>query len=340
MFRAAMRKTVQRIIHGLLGLCATGCVSVSGAAGGDYQDSPQVRQLIEEMTLSHGFAAEQLEALFTEAERKPVILEAISRPAERVKPWSEYRPIFLTEARIARGVDFWREHEAALSRAERDYGVPAEVIVAIIGVETFYGRNTGSYRVLDALSTLCFDYPPRAPFFCQQLREFLLLSREEQVDPLRLKGSYAGAMGLPQFMPGSFRAYAVDFDGDGRIDIWNNPVDAIGSVASYFKRHGWVSGAGVVSRARVEGERVEEGISPGLEAQLSVAELRALGWHVEPAVDDALPATAIRFDGEAGAEYWLGLPNFYVITRYNRSAMYAMAVHQLGEALAQARGVR
>ena len=147
-------------------------------------------------------------------------------------------------------------------------------------------------------------------------------------------------MGLPQFMPGSFRAYAVDFDGDGRIDIWNNPVDAIGSVASYFKRHGWVSGAGVVSRARVEGERVEEGISPGLEAQLSVAELRALGWHVEPAVDDALPATAIRFDGEAGAEYWLGLPNFYVITRYNRSAMYAMAVHQLGEALAQARGVR
>ena len=335
-----MRKSAQRLIHALLGLCAAGCVPVSGASSGDYQGSAQVREPIEEMTLSHGFAAEQLEALFAEAERKQVILEAISRPAERVKPWSEYRPIFLTDARIARGVDFWREHEAALSRAEREYGVPAEVIVAIIGVETFYGRNTGSYRVLDALSTLCFDYPPRAPFFCQQLREFLLLAREEQVDPLRLKGSYAGAMGLPQFMPGSFRAYAVDFDGDGRIDIWNNPVDAIGSVASYFKRHGWVTGASVVSRVQADGERVEEGISPGLEPTLSVAELRELGWRSELSLDDGLSVTAIRFDGEAGEEYWLGLPNFYVITRYNRSAMYAMAVHQLGEALVQARGNR
>lgn len=335
-----MRKSAQRIIHALLGLCATGCVSVSGAAGGDYQDSPQVRELIEEMTLAHGFAAEQLDVLFAEAVRKPVILEAISRPAERIKPWSEYRPIFLTDARIARGVDFWREHEAALTRAEREYGVPAQVIVAIIGVETFYGRNTGSYRVLDALSTLCFDYPPRAPFFCQQLREFLLLAREEQVDPLALKGSYAGAMGLPQFMPGSFRAYAVDFDGDERIDIWNNPVDAIGSVASYFKRHGWVSGAPVVSRAQVSGERVEEGISPGLEPQMNVAELRDLGWQSDLVLDDAVPVTAIRFDGAQGEEYWLGLPNFYVITRYNRSAMYAMAVHQLGDALAQARGIR
>ena len=335
-----MRKSAQRLIHALLGLCAAGCVPVCGASSGDYQGSAQVRELIEEMTLSHGFAAEQLEALFAEAERKQVILEAISRPAERVKPWSEYRPIFLTDARIARGVDFWREHEAALSRAEREYGVPAEVIVAIIGVETFYGRNTGSYRVLDALSTLCFDYPPRGPFFCQQLREFLLLAREEQVDPLRLKGSYAGAMGLPQFMPGSFRAYAVDFDGDGRIDIWNNPVDAIGSVASYFKRHGWVTGASVVSRVQADGERVEEGISPGLEPTLSVAELRELGWRSELPLDDGLSVTAIRFDGEAGEEYWLGLPNFYVITRYNRSAMYAMAVHQLGEALVQARGNR
>lgn len=340
MLKVTMHKCAQRIIYGLLGLCLTGCAPVSGAASGDYQDSPQVRELIEDMTLNHGFASEQLEALFAEAERKPVILDAISRPAERVKPWSEYRPIFLTDARIARGVDFWREHETALQRAEREYGVPAQIIVAIIGVETFYGRNTGSYRVLDALSTLCFDYPPRAAFFCQQLREFLLLTREEQVDPLALKGSYAGAMGLPQFMPGSFRAYAVDFDDDERIDIWNNPVDAIGSVASYFKRHGWVSGAPVVSRARVAGERVEEGISPGLEPHLSVSELRELGWQSELALEDQTPVTAIRFDGAQGEEYWLGLPNFYVITRYNRSAMYAMAVHQLGDALANARRAR
>ena len=335
-----MRKSLHRVLHVLLALGASGCMPASDAARGDYRDSPQVRELIEEMTLSHGFAAEQLEALLGEAQRKQGILDAISRPAERVKPWSEYRPIFLTDARIARGVDFWREHEAALARAEREYGVPAQVIVAIIGVETFYGRNTGSYRVLDALTTLCFDYPPRAPFFCQQLREFLLLTREEQVDPLGLKGSYAGAMGLPQFMPGSFRAYAVDFDGDERIDIWNNPVDAIGSVASYFKRHGWTSGEPVVSRARVGGERVEEGISPGIEPQLSVAELRELGWQPEQPLDDELRVTAIRFEGAQGEEFWLGLPNFYVITRYNRSAMYAMAVHQLGEALAQARRVR
>lgn len=335
-----MLKNLRRFLPTLLAMGTVGCMPTSGSASGDYGDSPQVRELIEDMTLSHGFAAEQLQALFAEAQRKQGILDAISRPAERVKPWSEYRPIFLTEARIARGLEFWREHEAALARAEREYGVPAEVIVAIIGVETFYGRNTGSYRVLDALSTLCFDYPPRAPFFCQQLREFLLLTREEQIDPLSLKGSYAGAMGMPQFMPGSFRAYAVDFDGDERIDIWNNPVDAIGSVASYFKRHGWVAGAPVVSRVQVSGERVEEGISPGVEPHLSVAELRELGWQPELALDDELAVIAIRFEGEQGEEFWLGLPNFHVITRYNRSAMYAMAVHQLGEALAQVRGIQ
>ena len=223
-------------------------------AAGEYQGSPKVAEFIAEMTRDHGFASEQLTALFDQVERKQAILDAISRPAEKVKPWKDYRPIFITEARISKGVDFWNKHAEALARAEQEYGVPAEVIVSIIGVETFYGGNTGSWRVLDALSTLCFDYPPRAEFFCQQLREFLILAREQQIDPLTVKGSYAGAMGLPQFMPGSFRAYAVDFDGDGHIDIWTNPVDAIGSVASYFKRHGWVSGESVVSRAQVKGE--------------------------------------------------------------------------------------
>jgi membrane-bound lytic murein transglycosylase B len=203
----------------------------------DYTDSPQRQdEFIAEMTREHGFADEQLRDLFKQAERKQAILDAISRPAERVKPWKEYRPIFLTDARIAQGRGFLaREHAKRWQRAEREYGVPAEIIVAIIGVETFYGRNTGSWRVIDALSTLGFDYPPRQPFFRQQLKEFLLLTREEQVDPLTLKGSYAGAMGLPQFMPSSFRAYAVDFDADGRIDIWNNPTDAIGSVAKLLQ---------------------------------------------------------------------------------------------------------
>ena len=308
--------------------------------GGDYEGSPQVAEFVAEMTRDYGFAGEQLVSLFREVERKQAILDAISRPAERVKPWKEYRPIFITDARIQKGVAFWNQHADALARAEKEYGVPAQVIVAIIGVETFYGGNTGSYRVIDALSTLGFDYPPRAEFFRKQLKEFLLLAREEQVDPLTLKGSYAGAMGLPQFMPSSFRAYAVDFDGDGHIDIWTNPVDAIGSVASYFKRHGWVAGQPVVSRAQVRGENAEQGLTEGLDPVKNVGELRALGWASGDALRDDLAVTAFRLDGADGMEYWMGLPNFYVITRYNRSVMYSMAVHQLSESLVNARGGR
>ncbi|MCQ4262779.1 lytic murein transglycosylase B [Stutzerimonas stutzeri] len=321
-----------------------GGVSLTGALLGslplqaaDYT-GPNVEEFIAEMTRDYGFVGDQLRDLFKQAERKQAILDAISRPAERVKPWKEYRPIFLTDSRVAQGVDFWRENETALARAETEYGVPPEIIVAIIGVETFYGRNTGSHRVIDALSTLGFDYPPRQPFFRQQLKEFLLLTREEQVDPLTLKGSYAGAMGLPQFMPSSFRAYAVDFDGDGRIDIWNNPTDAIGSAASYFKQHGWAAGEPVVARAKVSGERYEEGLTVGLESQKKAGEMRSLGWQFDKAVADDTAITAFRLEGAEGDEYWLGLPNFYVITRYNRSVMYAMAVHQLSQMLAEARG--
>ncbi|GBH13116.1 Membrane-bound lytic murein transglycosylase B [Pseudomonas syringae pv. actinidiae] len=310
------------------------------ALAGDYEGSPQVAEFVGELTRDYGFAGEQLMGLFREVERKQAILDAISRPAERVKQWKEYRPMFITDTRIARGVDFWRQHEAALARAEQEYGVPAQIIVSIIGVETFFGRNTGNYRVIDALSTLGFDYPPRAPFFRKELREFLLLAREQQVDPLTLKGSYAGAMGLPQFMPGSFRAYAVDFDGDGHINIWTDPDDAIGSVASYFKRHGWVAGQQVVSRATARGDRVDEGLSPALDPVMSVGELRQLGWASHDALRDDMPVTAFRLEGDNGPEYWLGLNNFYAITRYNRSVMYAMAVYQLSESLVQARGVK
>ncbi|WP_411860632.1 lytic murein transglycosylase B [Pseudomonas sp. JM0905a] len=327
-----------------LGASGAALVGLLGAAApalsGDYEGSPQVAEFVAEMTRDYGFAGEQLVDLFREVERKQSILDAISRPAERVKPWKEYRPIFITPARIQKGVTFWNQHADALARAEKEYGVPAQVIVAIIGVETFYGGNTGNFRVIDALSTLGFDYPPRADFFRKQLKEFLLLAREEQVDPLLLKGSYAGAMGLPQFMPSSFRAYAVDFDGDGHIDIWNNPVDAIGSVASYFKRHGWVHGAPVVSRAQVRGERIDEGLTQGLDPVKNVGDLRTLGWASGDALRDDVPVTAFRLEGDEGAEYWMGLPNFYVITRYNRSAMYAMAVHQLSELLVNARGGR
>ena len=314
------------------------CSLLQPAVAEDYKQSPQVAEFITEMTRDYGFAGEQLESLFAQVERKQAILDAISRPAEKVKPWKDYRPIFITDKRITQGAAFWKQHEATLARAEAEYGVPAEIIVAIIGVETFYGGNTGSWRVMDALSTLAFDYPPRAPFFRKELREFLLLTREEQVDPITLKGSYAGAMGLPQFMPSSFRAYAVDFDGDGHINIWTNPVDAIGSVASYFKQHRWQPGQPVVSAATVSGARVDEGLTVGLDPVKNAGELRNLGWaSVDPLAHD-VPVTAFRLEGAAGDEYWLGLPNFYVITRYNRSVMYAMAVNQLAELLAEARG--
>lgn len=314
------------------------CAVAQPVLAGDYQQSPQVAEFIGEMTRDYGFAGEQLVALFTEVERKQAILDAISRPAEKAKPWKDYRPIFITDKRISKGVEFWQQHEETLARAEAEYGVPPEVIVAIIGVETFYGGNTGSWRVMDALSTLAFDYPPRAPFFRKELREFLLLTREEQVEPLNMTGSYAGAMGLPQFMPSSFRAYAVDFDNDGHINIWTNPVDAIGSVASYFQRHGWQPGQPVVSAASVEGAQVDQGLTVGLDPLKNVAELRGLGWTSADPLSDELPVTAFRLEGAEGDEYWLGLPNFFVITRYNRSVMYAMAVNQLAELLVDARG--
>ena len=332
----AMRSWATRYVPwvGLVGILG----SSQQATAGDYEGSPQVAQFVGEMTRDYGFAGEQLMGVFREVERKQSILDAISRPAEKVKPWKDYRPIFISEARIARGVDFWRQHEATLARAEKEYGVPASVIVSIIGVETFFGRNTGNYRVIDALSTLAFDYPARSDFFRKELREFLLLSREEQLDPMTLKGSYAGAMGLPQFMPSSFRAYAVDFDGDGHINIWTDPDDAIGSVASYFQRHGWVAGEAVVSQATVAGDQVDAGLSPGIDPVKTVGELRALGWSSHDALRDDMPVTAFRLDGANGPEYWMGLKNFYAITRYNRSVMYAMAVHQLADLLVQARG--
>lgn len=312
-------------------LLAAGVLTSAQAA--DYAQHPLALELMAEMRDEFGFTDEHLQQVFAQARKQQSILDAISRPAERVKPWKEYRPIFLTRQRIDKGLEFWAANEAALSRAEQEYGVPAEFIVAIIGVETFYGGNTGRYAVLDALSTLSFDYPPRAPFFRGQLKQFLLLTREEQLDPASLKGSYAGAMGLPQFMPGSFRAYAVDFNDDGQINIWTDAVDAIGSVANYFIEHGWQPGQQVVLPARWKGKDTEPVLTGGLDPKHSIKELKALGWRPGGKIAAKTKATAFRFEGEEGVEYWLGLPNFQAITRYNRSEMYAMAVTQLAETL-------
>ncbi len=306
---------------------------LAGAQAAGYAEHPLAQELMEEMRDEFGFTDEHLQQVFAKARKQQSILDAISRPAERVKQWKDYRPIFLTRQRIDKGLQFWAENETALQRAEEEYGVPAEFIVAIIGVETFYGGNTGRYAVLDALSTLAFDYPPRAPFFRGQLKQFLLLTREEQLDPASLKGSYAGAMGLPQFMPGSFRAYAVDFNADGRINIWTDAEDAIGSVANYFIEHGWQPGQKVAVRAWLKSGEAEQGLTGGLDPKHSMKELKALGWRAEQKVPARTRTTAFRFEGEQGVEYWLGLPNFQAITRYNRSEMYAMAVTQLAETL-------
>lgn len=315
-----------------IALVVTCLWSACSCAADNYSVHPAALQLVDELVLEEGFDREELLLVFAGAQRQESILTAIARPAEKSKPWYEYREIFLNDKRLQQGLEFYAEHRSTLQRAEQETGVPAEIIVAIIGVETYYGRIAGSYRVIDALSTLAFDYPPRSKFFTGELKSYLILTRQQGFDPLALKGSYAGAMGYGQFMPSSFLAYAVDFDGDGSADIWNNPVDAIGSVANYFKQHGWRQGETVVVGATVQGDVSEQWFVQGrknLRPDHTVAQFAQAGVKADqPLPADAL-ATAMKFELENGYEYWLGLHNFYVITRYNHSAMYAMCVYEL-----------
>ncbi len=307
-------------------------------AGDNYGAHPNAAVVVDELVEEEGFDREELQQLFARAERKDSILAAISRPAEKSKPWYEYREIFLNKAREDQGIEFYGKHRVTLERAQREFGVPAEIIVAIIGVETYYGRVAGSYRVLDALSTLAFDYPPRSPFFTAELKNFLILTRDQGMDPTELMGSYAGAMGYGQFMPSSYRSYAIDFDNDEIVDIWTNPVDAIGSVANYFKQHGWREGEVVVSPATAAADTPDSIFvqrRDDLEPTRTVAQFAAEGVVAKMELDPNALATAMKFELKNGYEYWLGLHNFYVITRYNHSAMYAMSVYQLSQRLAE-----
>ncbi len=300
-------------------------------AGQPLARRADVQAFIREMVARHGFNAARLQAVFGRAHAQPSIIAAMSRPAE-AKPWYAYRAIFVNPKRIQGGVEFWRANEAALTRAERVHGVPPEIVVAIIGVETQYGGNMGKYRVLEALSTLAFDYPRRAAYFRKELENFLLLTRAEGIDPLTPRGSYAGAMGYGQFMPSSFRSYAIDFDGDGHRDLWRNSRDAIGSVANYFQRHGWRTGEPVAVPARVSGAAWPALVSRKLgQPQSSVASLQTRGVLPQEPVGGGQAAMLLEFQGREGPEYWLGFDNFYVITRYNHSQLYAMAVYQLGQ---------
>jgi membrane-bound lytic murein transglycosylase B len=291
--------------------------------------SREVQLFIESMAAKHGFDAASLEGLFDQARFQPQILDTMTKSAGR-RTWDDYRVLFVNGDHVQRGVRFWDENAEALAKARDTYGVPEELITAIIGIETHYGRNTGRFRVLDALTTLAFQYPPRAETFLNELEQYLLLTREEQISPLDARGSYAGAMGIAQFMPGSYRYFAVDFDGDGRRDLFATTADAIGSVGNYLSRHGWRAGERTVVRAQVAGEHFLPYANQGLELNHLVAQWKWLG--VTPAEDVLGSEAAMLFSltRPEGPEYWLGLNNFYVITRYNRSSYYAMAVHELG----------
>ncbi len=296
----------------------------------DYAQRAEVKSFINEMVDQHGFDRTYLEKRFSTARRLDSILESIAKPAEKRLTWKQYRPIFVTNKRSNKGKTFMKEHREILNRAEKEFGVPVEIITAIIGVETYYGKHTGSYTIFDSLTTLGFDYPPRSAFFKSELKQFLLLSKEENISVDDMTGSYAGAMGMPQFISSSYRRYAVDFDGDGKRDLWNSVPDVIGSVANYFSEHGWQKGESIVHPAKVKNKSVVRKKNT-LKPYTTVDQLRKQGVDVKKDLDDKEQLTLLKFEGKKGDEYWVGLDNFYVITRYNHSALYAMAVYQLSE---------
>lgn len=312
------------------------------ATTGGYSARADVAAFIDELVRNDGFSRRALADVFAHARRQQGVIDAMSRPVLQPPKWFEYVPQFVNPARIAAGEEFWRLHEKLLARAEGEFGVPAEVVVAILGVETLYGRNTGAHRVVDALTTLAFDYPRRAEFFRRELRQYLLLARELDVSPLAPRGSFAGAMGVPQFMPGSYRTYAVDYDGDGRIDLWRSSADVIGSVANYLARHDWMRGRPVMVTARIEAG-AEETIGRKLDGGIS--ERRTLeAWRrdgvlpeIERDAEEGDLAGLVLLELAEGPSYRLGFGNFYVITRYNRSRLYASAVWDLAQALRERR---
>lgn len=315
-------------------LFAVAATLVPGVALGLDASRPEVRAFINELVTQDGFDEQYLNAVFSGVESKQSIIDAMSRPAEKVKPWYEYRAIFLTPRRISEGVDFFRDHQARLRTVSARTGVPPEIITAIIGVETMYGARTGNFRAVDALSTLAFDYPPRSAFFRKELRELFLLARDEQLDVTALTGSYAGAMGPPQFIPSSYRNYAVDGNGDRRRNLLSDWDDIIGSVGNYFAMHNWQAGQPVAARAELAPGTSRPDGQNELVLKDTVGSLGRQGIQFITDLPSTAPALLVALQGQDGPEYWVGFQNFYVITRYNRSAMYAMAVYQLSEAIA------
>jgi len=326
-----------KYLHSRTLLAVTAALALSAfaqcvAGGGKLSQRDEVRSFIDDMVTKHDFSRRELVGLMDKVKTTDSVIDAISRPAES-KPWYQYRPIFITPRRIQQGVEFLKENRESLQRAEQVYGVPPEIVTAILGVETFYGRQTGGYRVIDSLATLAFDYPPRRTFFRSELEQYLLLTREEQIDPLELTGSYAGAMGQPQFIASSYRRYAVDFDGDHHRDLWHNTVDAIGSVAYYLQIHGWQRDGAIARQVSVPAAVAAPLLELGIKPRNSVADIRKLGVEVPAGIPADAKAALIALETKDEPEYWLGFDNFYVITRYNHSPLYAMAVYQLSIAI-------
>jgi membrane-bound lytic murein transglycosylase B len=316
---------VRAVALALLVFCA--------GAQANFSQRPEVRAFIREMVERHAFVDSELAFLFSRARRQESVLKAIVPPKEpRERSWLAYRERFLSESRIAEGVEFWRRNAAALERAAQEHGVPPEIVVAIIGVETVYGRNAGSFRVIDALSTLAFDYPPRADYFRGELEQYLLYAREASLDVFSVRGSYAGAIGIPQFMPTSYRKWAVDYDGDGAIDLRASAADAVGSVANFLRAHGWRRGEQVQLPAQVTGDAHRRMLEAGVEPSVALGELRSHGVETRSSLPvETLVALIDLVSPGAPTEYRLGLRNFYVLTRYNRSSHYAASVYDLAQ---------
>ena len=318
---------------GVLLLAACACLGNAAMAATSFASDPAVIEFARDLEQRHGFSSDELLLQFAQIRPNEKVLQLIRPPVSPLqRSWERYRPRFLNDRRIDGGVQFWQENGAQLAKAQAIYGVPAEIIVAIIGVETEYGRNTGGFRVFEALATLAFNYPPRAEFFRTELEQFLLLARENNLDPLAVKGSFAGAIGIPQFMPGSQRRYAVDFDGDQRVDLGNSVDDAIGSVARFLEQHGWQAGQPVAVRAITSGTPDNTLIQAGIRPTLKVGDLAEKGIRANTDPEATAALIDLVSPGQE-TEYWLGFDNFYVITRYNRSSFYAMSVFQLAEAI-------
>ena len=310
------------------------CFAIISCAGLE-KNQESIDGFVRQMASKHQFNESELAGLFDKVELNDDIIKKISKPSEGL-PWYKYRKIFLKEPRIKDGVQFWREHEQTLASVEKKTGVPAAIIVAIIGVETMYGKHTGNFRVIDALSTLAFAYPPRSPFFRSELEEFLLLCQEEHINPLTPTGSYAGAMGIPQFMPSSYRHYAIDYNKDNRRDIWRNPDDVIASIANYFAKHGWQTGQPVAALIRDKGHNSVT-YPPLLKENLRFIKSNSANPNISKPLLSTNKAKIIAFKQENGEELWATSNNFYVITRYNKSPLYAMAVFQLSLAISNLR---